>query len=94
VTENPYKRRVPRRDRRVMLALLSDAANLGGYAIMNAARIGTPYLALARMERLGWVTREREYPEPANRPPRTFYRLTAEGRANVMRLLGLQERAS
>ena len=33
-----YRRRVPRSDRRVMLALLSGAANLSGYPLDRAPR--------------------------------------------------------
>ena len=92
---SPYRRHVPRRDRRVMLALLSDAANLGEYTICHAAGIGagSAYPVLARLEGLGWTERERETPAPENRPPRTFYRLTPEGRTRVMELLGLAVRA-
>jgi len=89
-----YRRRVPRSHRRVMLVLLTDAANLGGYTICRAAGIGagSAYPALARLEGLGWLDSEWETPEPVNRPRRRFYRLTPVGRARVMELLGLAVR--
>jgi DNA-binding PadR family transcriptional regulator len=94
MTANPYRRRVPRSHRRVMLVLLTDAANLGGYTICRAAGIGSgsAYPALARLEKLGWLDSEWETPEPVNRPRRRFYRLTPDGRAHVMELLGLTVR--
>jgi DNA-binding PadR family transcriptional regulator len=92
--DSPYRHRVPRSHRRVLLALLSGADNLGGYEIARAAQVGPakPYTVLPRLEHLGWVTSEQETPVPANRPRRRFYRLTPGGRTRVMELLGLAVR--
>jgi DNA-binding PadR family transcriptional regulator len=92
-----YSRRgaVPRSHRRVMLVLLSGAARLSGYPISRAAMTGAGhvYIALGKMERLGWVTGEWETPDPlpegAGR--RRFYQLTLVGRVNVLAILGLQD---
>lgn len=83
---------VGRRRRRILLALLTGAANLGGFTICQAAQCGsgTVYPFLAHLERAGWVTSEWESPEPVGRPRRRFYRLTAEGRAGTLMMLGLR----
>jgi PadR family transcriptional regulator, regulatory protein PadR len=46
---------------------------------------GSLYPVLARLERAGWVTSERERIDPAveGRPPRRYYRLTPEGRSQA-----------
>lgn len=78
-----------------MLVLLSGAPRLSGYPISRAAMVGSGsvYLILARLERLGWVTSEWETPDPL--PPdcgrRRFYRLTPDGRKQVLEVLGLSE---
>lgn len=86
----PYRRRVPRSDRRVMLALLSGAANLSGYPLARAAQVGygRVYVILARLENAGWVTGEWGTPD-AEGKRRRFYRLTGGGRAQAMTVLGL-----
>lgn len=80
-----------RRDRRVLLVLLTGASNLTGLRICEAAGIGsgTAYPALAKIERLGWVNRERV--TGYGRPDRWLYSLTADGRAGVMEVLGLED---
>jgi DNA-binding PadR family transcriptional regulator len=88
-------RRVPRAERRVLLVLLSGAANLSGYPLARAARVssGRVYVVLDRLENLGWVTGEWESPDPLpdGRPRRRFYRLTGKGRSEAMAVLGLTE---
>jgi PadR family transcriptional regulator PadR len=90
-TGNPYPRRVPRSHRRVLLALLSGAANLSGYPLARTAQVGygRVYVILDRLEDAGWVT-GRWGPGEADRRQR-FYRLTEAGRAQAMTILGLKE---
>lgn len=88
-----YRHRVPRKDRRVMLALLSGASNLSGYPLSRAAMVGSGsvYVILARLERrLGGVAGEWGEFTP-NGGRRRYYRLTPEGRTRVMELLGLKD---
>jgi DNA-binding PadR family transcriptional regulator len=86
--------RIPRGDRRVMLALMAGLPRMSGYPLSRLAQVGagTVYPALARMEKRGWVESEWETPNP--RPPgqgrRRFYRLTPAGRKNILKLLGLE----
>jgi PadR family transcriptional regulator, regulatory protein PadR len=69
---------------RVLRVFLADtSARQYGYDLMKAARLasGTLYPMLARLEDEGLVSSEWE-PPPADaggRPPRRYYRLTAEG---------------
>jgi DNA-binding PadR family transcriptional regulator len=70
---------------RVLQAFLADpSAHRYGYDLMRAARLpsGTLYPMLARLQDQGLVTSEWE-PRPdgdaGGRPPRKYYRLTAEG---------------
>jgi PadR family transcriptional regulator PadR len=90
---SPYRRRIPRADRRVMLALLSGAGNLSGYPLARAAQVGygKAYVILIRLERAGWVQGEWEPPDPLpdDRPRRRYYRLTDTGREHAMAVLGL-----
>jgi DNA-binding PadR family transcriptional regulator len=84
-----YRRRVPRSDRRVMLALLSGAANLSGYPLARAAQVGygRVYVILDRLENAGWAAGE--WGPGAEGKRRRFYRLTADGRTRAMTILGL-----
>ena len=77
--------------RRVLLVLLSGAGNLSGYVITQAAHVGSgsAHPLLATLEREGWAHSAWGPGEPGKR--RRFYALTAEGRARVMGLLGLEE---
>ena len=65
------------------------AAQHYGYDLMKAAKLpsGTLYPMLARLEQEGLVEAEWEdqRPDAGGRPPRKYYRLTAEG-ARVARL--------
>jgi PadR family transcriptional regulator, regulatory protein PadR len=75
---------------RVLRVLLADPAALHyGYDLMKAARLpsGTLYPMLARLQQEGLVDSEWEdqRPDAGGRPPRKYYRLTAEG-ARVARL--------
>jgi PadR family transcriptional regulator, regulatory protein PadR len=75
---------------RVLRVLLADPTALHyGYDLMKAARLpsGTLYPMLARLQQEGLVNSEWEEqrPEAGGRPPRRYYRLTAEG-ALVARL--------
>ena len=75
---------------RVLRVLTADpAARHYGYDLMKAAKLpsGTLYPMLARLEQEGLVEAEWETqrPDAGGRPPRKYYRLTAEG-ARVARL--------
>ena len=89
------KRHWSRAQRRVLLALLSGAGNLSGYPLCRAAQVwsATTYPTLDWLEATGWVTATwQENPPPQQRGnPRRFYRLTPEGRAAAMKILGLTE---
>ena len=75
---------------RVLRVLLADpTAEHYGYDLMKATRLpsGTLYPMLARLEQEGLVHSEWEgqRQDAAGRPPRKYYRLTAEG-AGIARL--------
>ncbi len=77
----------------VLGALLERSdAELYGLEIVRASGLepGTIYPILQRLRGAGWVTDRWEDPEPAHtegRPPRRYYRLTAEGRARAVHAL-------
>ncbi len=65
---------------------------LYGLEIVRASGLepGTIYPILQRLRGAGWVSDRWEDPEPAHtegRPPRRYYRLTAEGRARAVHAL-------
>ena len=69
---------------RVLEALLADpSCELYGVEIGEAAalRSGTVHPILARLEGLGWLVSRWEDIDPSaeGRPPRRYYRLTADG---------------
>lgn len=69
---------------RVLRVLVADpAAPHYGYDLMKATRLpsGTLYPMLARLQQEGMVDSrwEDQRPDPGGRPPRKYYRLTAEG---------------
>jgi PadR family transcriptional regulator, regulatory protein PadR len=75
---------------RVLRVLVADpAAPHYGYDLMKAAGLpsGTLYPMLARLQQEGLVDSqwEDQRPDAGGRPPRKYYRLTAEG-ARVARL--------
>jgi PadR family transcriptional regulator, regulatory protein PadR len=75
---------------RVLRVLVADpTAPHYGYDLMKAARLpsGTLYPMLARLQQEGLVDSqwEDQRPDAGGRPPRKYYRLTAEG-ARVARL--------
>lgn len=75
---------------RVLRVLVADpAAPHYGYDLMKATRLpsGTLYPMLARLQQEGMVDSQWEDQRPGagGRPPRKYYRLTAEG-ARVARL--------
>lgn len=79
-----------RRDRRVLLALLTGAPELSGYPLSRAAQVGSGrvYVSLAALEREGWVTSE--WGPPGERGHRRrFYSLTPAGRIKALAALGL-----
>lgn len=82
-----------RKDRRVLLALLTDAPNLSGYPLSKVAQVGSGavYISLARLERQGWVTSDWET-RSDELPRRRLYRLTGTGRKQAMAALKLEER--
>ena len=81
----------------VLRAFLSDpAADRYGYDLMKETGLGSSklYPILDRLEKAGWLRRDREAVEPAaaGRPARVFYRLTAEGqRAARLELAALSD---
>lgn len=81
-----------RRERRILLVLMTGAPGLSGYPISRLAQTGSGsvYPTLARLEKLGWATSERDTVETPNGGRRRFYKLTVTGRENVARLLGIQ----
>jgi DNA-binding PadR family transcriptional regulator len=88
--EKPWK--PSRRERRVLLALLSGASNLSGYPLSRVAqaRSGTVYAVLDRLEACGWVAGE--FRESRGEPKaRRFYTLTPEGRKAAMLFLKLED---
>jgi len=69
---------------RVLREFLSEpSADRYGYELMRATSFpsGKLYPILAKLVRIGWLVREREGTDPAQvgRPPRFYYRLTADG---------------
>lgn len=80
-----------RRDRRVLLVLLTGASNLSGYPLSRAAQVGSGsvYITLAKLERQEWVEGEwGEYTPNGGR--RRYYHLTPYGRIRALRALGLE----
>jgi PadR family transcriptional regulator PadR len=77
----------------VLGALLDQpGTELYGLEIVRASGLepGTIYPILQRLRGAGWVSDRWEDPEPAHiqgRPPRHYYRLTAEGRARAVHAL-------
>lgn len=69
---------------RVLREFLEEpSADRYGYELMRATSFpsGKLYPILARLVRIGWLIRQREDIDPAEagRPPRFFYRLSADG---------------
>ena len=94
MTDSDLPFKLTRVNRRRLLVLLTDAANLGGSTIwlLAGGSSGHAYIFLAKLETAGWVVSDWEAPEPLDRPRRRFYHLTPEGRAAAMKALKLQER--
>lgn len=87
--------RLTRRNRRVLLVLLTGATNLGGYTIMRQARVGswTVHLLLARLEAAGWVKPVWSLADLAHsgyNRQRAAYQFTVKGRCEAFRALGLE----
>jgi DNA-binding PadR family transcriptional regulator len=82
-----------RRERRVLLALLSGAGNLSGYPLGRTAQVGslTVYRVLDRLEDRYWVIGQWEADKPKGER-RRFYTLTPVGRTAVLGLLKLEAR--
>lgn len=78
-----------RRDRRVVIALLTGAGNLSGFPLATLAQVSTArvYRVLDLMEDAGHVT---AHWGDGPRPRRRFYRLTPDGCAWAHRTLGLK----
>jgi DNA-binding PadR family transcriptional regulator len=91
VIADPWK--PSRRERRVLLALLSGAPNLSGYPLSRTAQVSsfTVYRVLDRLEDRYWVIGEWEAGKPKEER-RRFYALTPVGRTAVLRLLKLEVR--
>jgi PadR family transcriptional regulator, regulatory protein PadR len=85
--------RLTRRNRCVLLVLLSGAPGLYGYKMCQLAQVGsgTLYPLLERLERAGWVTAANAAaPIPGTDLRRRMYWLTPTGRTEAFRLLGLE----
>jgi PadR family transcriptional regulator PadR len=73
---------------RVLREFLADPSEARyGYELMQLTGFpsGKLYPVLSRLERAGWLTKEREdvAPELVGRPPRRLYRLSAHGAASA-----------
>ena len=81
-----------RRNKRVLLVLLTGAANLSCYPIWRLAgsTAGRVYLILATLEDAGWVTGEWEAGIAPGSPRRRFFSLTWKGCVKAMEMLGLE----
>ena len=87
------RHRIPRSHRRVMLVMLTWAGNVNGYVAMRAARVGSGsfYIAIGRLEKLGYVERQARDAGYADGNRRFRYVLTSLGREALLELLGLTE---
>lgn len=85
--------KLTRVNRRRLLVLLADAANLGGSTIwlLAGGSAGRVFIFLDKLEKAGWVISDWETPEPQAHPRRRFYHFTPEGRASAMKALRLKE---
>lgn len=84
--------RLSRRDRRVLLALLTDATNLSATTLAVTAQVSPwrVFQIIDRLEDANVVVTAREELSPGDiRPPRRYYRLTAQGRAWAHEALAL-----
>jgi DNA-binding PadR family transcriptional regulator len=81
-----------RRNRAVLLVLLTGAPRLDGLTIASASGTGDGgvHKTLARLAALGWVDSDWEAGKPEGERHR-FYELTPDGRAHALRLLGLED---
>jgi hypothetical protein len=79
-----------RRDRRVLLVLLSGAVNLGASTIAGAAQVPAVGPSLTRLEVEGWAASDWSPEVGGHR--RRLYRLTPVGRLRALAALGLEER--
>ncbi|WP_148310140.1 PadR family transcriptional regulator [Nocardia otitidiscaviarum] len=90
MTWNPLRARRVRAERRVCAVLLALSADRHyGWPLARQAGVssGTVYPVLWRMLRDGWLTDGWETPEPEDRPPRRWYKLTELGRRELTMLL-------
>jgi DNA-binding PadR family transcriptional regulator len=80
-----------RRERRVLLVLLSGASNLSGYPAGRAAQVSswTVYRVFDRLEARGWAAGEWGPGQPGS-GRRRFYSLTPEGREAALGFLKLE----
>lgn len=75
---------------RIGVALMSDAdARHWGYELSDASgvRVGSVYPVLARLLERGWLSDGWEMSPMPQRPPRRYYKITAEGRVALEQLL-------
>ena len=97
MTDSDLPIKLTRVNRRRLLVLLTDAANIGSYDVRRLAggSSGRVLIFLGRLEGAGMVTSRREAPEERENhllPCRRFYRLTPEGRAAAIKALNLGRR--
>src|SRR3954466_4782898 len=82
----------------VLEALLQSDGELYGLEIGDLAQLrsGTVHPILARLEGVGWLTSRWEDidPQAEGRPPRRYYRLTAEGAQAAQTALARAHRPS
>lgn len=82
--------RITRATACVLAALLADPTGEHyGYDLLRTTGLksGVLYPILERIHRQGWVEREWERLDAGGRPPRRYYRLTAEGAGEARRAL-------
>ncbi len=86
---NPGPWKPTRRERRVLLELLSDKASLSGSQLARVAQTGsgTTHATLVHLKRHGWVTHEDD--DGYAGTGRRSCRLTPDGRTAARELLGL-----
>ncbi len=79
-----------RRNRRVLVVLLTGASNLSGYPVSRLSGVGGVYVVLARLERAGWADSAWQEGVPPGQDRRRFYHLTPRGRYGAAQLLRLE----
>ncbi len=81
--------------RLILLALYGVSGWWGALELSRVTGIsaGSIYPLLTEAEQKGWLTHSKETPLPTDRPARTFYRVTDEGKHAIYDLLQLDKQA-